>query len=54
MALAPLLALIVVLGFFPKPALDVLNPTVDELLEHVGVTGSRAHCRDEHRRRQSK
>lgn len=37
-ALAPLLALIVVLGFFPKPALDVLNPTVDGLLEHVGVT----------------
>src|SRR5262245_43833090 len=36
-ALAPLLALIVVLGFFPKPALDVLNPTVDGLLEHVGV-----------------
>ena len=37
-ALAPLLALIVVLGFFPKPALDVINPTVDDLLEHVGVT----------------
>lgn len=37
-ALAPLLALIVVLGFFPKPVLDVLNPTVDSLLEHVGVT----------------
>jgi NADH-quinone oxidoreductase subunit M len=37
-ALAPLLALIVVLGFFPKPALDVLNPTVDNLLEHVGKT----------------
>jgi NADH-quinone oxidoreductase subunit M len=35
-ALAPLLALIVVLGFFPKPALDVLNPTVDRLLQHVG------------------
>jgi NADH-quinone oxidoreductase subunit M len=36
-ALAPLVALIVVLGFFPKPALDVVNPTVDRLLEHVGV-----------------
>ena len=34
----PLLALIVVLGFFPKPALDVINPTVDDLLEHVGVS----------------
>lgn len=37
-ALAPLLALIVVLGFYPKPALDVLNPTVDSLLQHVGVS----------------
>jgi NADH-quinone oxidoreductase subunit M len=37
-ALAPLLALIVVLGFFPKPVLDVLNPTVNTLLDHVGVT----------------
>ncbi|MBA3309326.1 MAG: NADH-quinone oxidoreductase subunit M [Nocardioidaceae bacterium] len=37
-ALAPLLALIVVLGFFPQPALDVINPTVDSLLEEVGAT----------------
>ncbi len=37
-ALAPLLALILVLGFFPKPALDALNPTVNSLLHHVGVT----------------
>ncbi len=36
-ALAPLLLLIVVLGFYPKPALDVLNPTVDSILQHVGV-----------------
>jgi NADH-quinone oxidoreductase subunit M len=35
-ALAPLLALIVVLGFFPKPALDVINPTVDQLMQQVG------------------
>jgi NADH-quinone oxidoreductase subunit M len=35
-ALAPLLALIVVLGFYPKPMLDVLNPTVTTLLDHVG------------------
>jgi NADH-quinone oxidoreductase subunit M len=34
-ALAPLLALIVVLGFFPQPALDVLNPTVDKLMQQV-------------------
>jgi len=37
-ALAPLLILIVVLGFFPKPALDAVNPTVRSLLEHVNVT----------------
>ena len=35
-ALAPLLGLIVVLGFFPKPALDAINPTVTSLLQHVG------------------
>jgi NADH-quinone oxidoreductase subunit M len=37
-ALAPLVALIVVLGFFPKPALDVINPTVHGFLAHVGVS----------------
>ncbi|MEJ7744659.1 MAG: NADH-quinone oxidoreductase subunit M [Nocardioidaceae bacterium] len=37
-AVAPLLALIVGLGFYPKPALDVINPTVDTLLERVGVS----------------
>ncbi|MEP6666093.1 MAG: NADH-quinone oxidoreductase subunit M [Nocardioidaceae bacterium] len=36
-ALAPLIGLIVVLGLFPKPALDVLNPTVDSILQNVGV-----------------
>ncbi len=36
LALAPLMMLIVVLGFFPKPALDALNPTVTSLLHHVG------------------
>ncbi len=36
-ALAPLLALIVVLGVYPKPALDVLNPSVSSILQHVGV-----------------
>jgi NADH-quinone oxidoreductase subunit M len=35
-ALAPLLLLIVVLGFWPKPLLDVLNPTVHDTLSHVG------------------
>jgi NADH-quinone oxidoreductase subunit M len=37
-ALAPLLVLIVVLGLFPKPVLDVINPGVADTLEHVGVS----------------
>jgi NADH-quinone oxidoreductase subunit M len=36
-ALAPLVVLIVLLGFYPKPALDVLNPSVRSILHHVGV-----------------
>lgn len=35
-SLAPLLALIVVLGFFPKPLLSVINPAVEHTLEQVG------------------
>ena len=35
-ALAPLLLLIVVLGFFPKPLLDVINPAVDHTMSQVG------------------
>jgi len=37
-ALAPLLVLIVALGFYPKPLLSVLNPTVRDTLSHVGVS----------------
>jgi len=37
-ALAPVLLLIVVLGLFPKPALDVINPAVATTLEQVGTT----------------
>jgi NADH-quinone oxidoreductase subunit M len=36
-ATAPLLALIVVLGFFPKPALDAINPSITTILHHVNV-----------------
>jgi len=35
-ALAPLLVLIVVLGFFPKPLLDVINPSVEHTMSEVG------------------
>ena len=34
-ALAPVVLLIVVLGFFPKPLLDVVNPSVDHTLSRV-------------------
>ena len=44
-ALAPLLVLIVVLGFFPKPALDAVNPTVTSLLHHVGRSTTRRPTR---------
>ena len=37
-ALVPLVVLILVLGFFPKPALDVINPAVAATMEQVGVT----------------
>jgi len=36
-ALAPLMLLLLVLGFFPQPALDVINPGVQATLNHVGV-----------------
>jgi NADH-quinone oxidoreductase subunit M len=35
---APLIAVIVVLGFFPKPVLDVINPAVSRTLQQVGMT----------------
>jgi NADH-quinone oxidoreductase subunit M len=37
-ALAPLLLLIVVLGFFPQPLLDVINPAVKHTMSEVGTT----------------
>ena len=37
-AIAPVLAIIIVLGFFPKPILDVINPTVVHTMQVVGVT----------------
>jgi NADH-quinone oxidoreductase subunit M len=36
-AVAPLLVLIVALGFFPKPLLDVINPSVDRTMSQVGT-----------------
>jgi NADH-quinone oxidoreductase subunit M len=38
LSLAPLVALLVVLGLFPRPALAVIRPAVDATLHHVGVS----------------
>ena len=35
---APILASFLLLGFFPKPVLDLVNPAVDRTLSIVGVT----------------
>jgi NADH-quinone oxidoreductase subunit M len=40
-ALAPLLLLIIVLGFFPKPLLDVINPAVEHTMSEVGLQDPR-------------
>jgi NADH-quinone oxidoreductase subunit M len=37
-ALAPIVALLLVLGVYPRPVLDVINPAVDRTLESVGVS----------------
>jgi NADH-quinone oxidoreductase subunit M len=35
--LAPLIVVIVVLGFFPKPVLDVVNPSVQSTMTEIGL-----------------
>jgi NADH-quinone oxidoreductase subunit M len=37
-AIAPLIALIVALGVYPKPVLDVINPAVKATMSQVGST----------------
>ena len=36
--LAPLLVLVIGIGFYPKPVLDVITPTVDATLQSVGIS----------------
>jgi NADH-quinone oxidoreductase subunit M len=38
LALAPLLVVILALGFYPKPVLDVVNPAVDRVMHAVNAT----------------
>jgi len=38
LAIAPVIAVLVVLGFYPKPVLNVINPTTQTVMTHAGVT----------------
>jgi NADH-quinone oxidoreductase subunit M len=35
--LAPVVAVLLVLGVYPKPVLDVINPAVDRTLQDIGA-----------------
>ncbi len=37
-ALVPIAALTIVLGFFPAPLLNVINPAVDRVMISIGAT----------------
>ena len=37
-AMVPLVLLILALGFYPKPMLDAITPSVAAIMQHVGVT----------------
>ena len=37
-AMAPLVLLILLLGFFPKPMLDVIEPTIAASMADIGVS----------------
>ena len=38
LVLAPIMAVIILLGFFPKPVLDVINPAIEQTMSTVGVS----------------
>lgn len=38
LAIAPILAIIIVLGFYPQPVLDVINPAIDRVMHAVDAT----------------
>ena len=37
-AIAPVIAVLVFLGFYPKPALEVINPTTQTIMTNAGVS----------------
>ena len=39
---APLIAFFLIIGFYPKPALDVINPAVDKSLSYVQTDAATA------------
>ena len=38
LAIVPLIVIIIALGFYPKPVLDVVNPAVDRVMHAVDAT----------------
>ena len=36
-AIAPVIAIIVLLGFYPKPVLDIINPASGVVMQHAGA-----------------
>jgi NADH-quinone oxidoreductase subunit M len=38
LVLAPIMAVIIALGFFPKPVLDVINPAIEQTMSTVGIS----------------
>ena len=38
LAVAPLIALMIFLGFYPKPLTDVITPAVDATMQDAGVS----------------
>jgi NADH-quinone oxidoreductase subunit M len=37
-AIAPVIVVLVVLGFYPKPVLSVINTTTQTIMTHAGVS----------------
>jgi NADH-quinone oxidoreductase subunit M len=37
-AIAPVILIIVVMGFYPKPVLDIINPTAEKIVLNAGFT----------------
>mgnify|MGYP000169637636 FL=1 len=37
-AIAPVILVLVFLGFYPKPVLNVINPTTQSVMTHAGVS----------------